>query len=94
MLGEWRWKHIAQQIFPVHIGQLFFTVTENKFNVWNYRFSGPNSIYLFKFSNINSKRKHEIFLKLTMKVPDVILVSLLLALNIFHMLFYYVFRWL
>ena len=35
---------------------MFLTVTENKFIVWNYRFSGLTSIYLFEFSNINKVR--------------------------------------
>ena len=33
---------------------IFLTVPENKF-VWNYCFSGPTTIYLFNFSNSNSK---------------------------------------
>ena len=40
------------------------------------------NIYLFKFSNINSRIKSKISLKLTI-VPDVILVSLFLNLNIY-----------
>ena len=52
MLGEQRWKHIAQQIF---------SGTENKFIVWNYCFLGPTSIYLFEFSNIINRIKCEIF---------------------------------
>ena len=35
-------------------------VTENKFVVWNYSFSGPKSIYLLEFSNNNSRIKYEI----------------------------------
>ena len=35
--------------------------TESKFIVWNYSFSAPTSIYLFKFSNNNSRIKCKIF---------------------------------
>ena len=48
-------------------------------------FSDPTSIYLFKFSNNNSKIKYGICLKLTMEATDPILVSFLLNLNIFDM---------
>ena len=63
--GNFGWINIAQQIF---------SVTENKFIVWNYRFSDPTSIYLFEFSNINNRIKCKICLKLTTEVTDVILV--------------------
>ena len=41
------------------------------------------TIYLFEFSNINSRIKCEICVKLTIEVPDIFLLSLLLNLNIF-----------
>ena len=42
-----RWINIAQHIFPT-CRTIYFSVTENIF-IWNYRFSGPTSIYLFEF---------------------------------------------
>ena len=57
---------------------IFFKTTENKFVVWNYHFSGRTTIYMFGFSNINCRIKCNICSKLTMKAPDVVLVSLLL----------------
>ena len=79
------WKHIAQQLFPAHLGQIIsHSYWKQIFIVWNYHFSGPTSIYLFEFNNTNSRIKCEICLKLTIEVSDVILVSLL---NIFDTLF-------
>ena len=46
--------------------------------------SDQSSIYLFEFSNnTNSRIKCKLCSKLTIEVPDVVLVSLLLTLNIF-----------
>ena len=50
---------------------------------WNYSFSGPNSIKLFEFRNNNSKAKWDVFSKLTIEAPNILLVSVLLKLNIF-----------
>ena len=56
---------------------IYFSVTENKFAVWNYRFSGPAGIYLFEFSNINSGIKCTIFsIELKIGAADVVPVSL------------------
>ena len=49
-------------------------------------FLGPTGIYLFKFSNDNSRIKCEIGSKLTFEAPDLVLVSLLLTLNVFDIL--------
>ena len=54
----------------------------------------PEKIYLYKFNNRNTRKRYEIYSKLTIKIPkrcqwhrkdvkDVVLVSILLAL-IFH----------
>ena len=69
---------IAQQIFPAH-GTIYFSVTGNKFSVWNCHFWGWTSIYLFKFNNINCRIKSKICSKLTIEVTNFILVSLLLT---------------
>ena len=51
----------------------------------------PANIYLFKFNNRNTRKRGEIFSKLTIKKPedvnDVVLVFLLLTLKIFHTFF-------
>ena len=62
---------------------IFPAFTENIFNVWNYRFSGLTSIYLFKFSDINSRIKCEVCSKVTIETPKVVLVSLLLTDKLF-----------
>ena len=82
LLGEKGWKHVAQQISPVH-STIYFPVTENKFIVWNYSFSGPTSIYLFKFCHNKSRIKCQICSKLTIEALDIVLVLLLLTLNIY-----------
>ena len=64
------------------MGQYFFSVTENEFRINK----SPTGIYLFEFSNINSKINFEICSKLAIEAPDV-LVSLVLTLNIFDTLF-------
>ena len=47
----------------------------------------PADYYLFKVNNRNTTRRCEIYSKLTTKMTiDVVLVSLLLTLNIFHTL--------
>ena len=71
---------------PCPQDKMFLTVSEDKFIVWNYHFPGPTGIYLFKFSNINSRIKCKTCSKLTIEVPDIVLVSLLLTLNIFDSL--------
>ena len=48
--------------------QQIFSVTKNKFIVWNYYFLGQTSIYLVEFNNINNRIKCEICLKLTIEV--------------------------
>ena len=58
---------------------MFLKVTENKFIVWNYHSSGPSSIYLFEFSNINGRKKCKLCsksLKLTIGAPNINLVFL------------------
>ena len=66
---------------------IILTVTKNKFIVWNNCFSNPTTICLFEFSNFNNKIKCQICLKLTIEVPDTVLVSLLLTFDIFDILF-------
>ena len=51
--------------------------------ICNYSFSDPTEIYLFEFSNNNSRIKCELCSKLTIEAPYVVLVSLLLTLKIF-----------
>ena len=63
--------------FPSPWENIFLKATEDKFIVWNYHFSGPNTIYLFEFSNTNSRIKCKICSKLTIKALDIVLVSLL-----------------
>ena len=90
-----RMKKFSQTNFLSPWYNIFLTVTENKFLVWNYRFSGPTSIYLVKFSNNNSRIKCKICSKLTVEAPDIVLVSLLLTLITFYVLFEcYFFYWL
>ena len=69
---------------------IFLRVTEYKFIVSNCHSSGPNGIYLFEFSNINSRTKCKLCskcLKLTIEIPDVVLEFLLFTLNISDTLF-------
>ena len=42
MLGEWRWKHIAQKNFQSYWKQI---------HCWKNYFWGPIGIYLLEFSN-------------------------------------------
>ena len=51
------WVNKGENIWPNKFSQ---SITENKFIVWNYHFSGPTSIYLFECSNINSRIKCKI----------------------------------
>ena len=51
ILGEQRWKHVAQQIFPTH-RTIYFTVTENKFDVWKYIFSRTQAAYICSNSTL------------------------------------------
>ena len=56
-----------------------------------YHYSSLTSICFFEFSNVNSRIKCKICSKLTIEVPDYVLVSLLLTFDIFVMLFQCVF---
>ena len=47
----------------------------------------PVGIYLLKVNKRNTRARCEICSKLTIKMPERVLVSLLLTLNIFHTLF-------
>ena len=67
---------------------ILLTVNKSKFIARIYGFSGPTVICLSEFSNHNSRTKCKICSKLTM------LVSLLLFLNIFDMLFRCFYCWL
>ena len=58
------------QIFTAY-RTLYISVTENKFIIWNYSFSGPTGIYLFEFSN-NEKIICEICSKLTIEASDIV----------------------
>ena len=51
--------------FPRPWNSIFLTITENKFSVWNYHFSGLTHIYLFQFSNIDNRIKFKICSNLT-----------------------------
>ena len=79
----WWWLFLPNKIYVLLLDH---HVTEDKFVVWNFCFSGPTSLYLFEFSNTNSRTKCKICLKLKIEVADVVLVSFLLTLNIFDML--------
>ena len=61
-VGWIKMKAYSQNKFFQPIG-LYFSVTENKFTVWKYSFSGPTGIYLFKYSKLKCK----IYSKLTKK---------------------------
>ena len=63
-VGWIKMKAYSQNKFFQPIG-LYFSVTENKFTVWKYSFSGPTGIYLFEYS----KLKWGICSKLTKKAP-------------------------
>ena len=56
------------------------------------------NIYLFKVNNRSTRKRFEIYLKLTIKTPerrhDVVPVFLSLTLNIFHTSFYCFYHWL
>ena len=72
-------KKYSPTNFSSPLYNIFLTVAENKSIAWNYCFSRLTSIYLFKFSNVNTRIKCKICLKLTIEAPDVLLVSLLLT---------------
>ena len=85
----WRkMKTYSLTSFPSSWDNIFLTVSENKFIVWNNHFSGPTSTFLLEFGNINSGIKCKIYSKLTIEAPDVVLVSLMLTLNILDMFFW------
>ena len=63
--GWIRMKRCTPTYFPSPKDNVFCTVTENKFNVWNYSFSGPNGIY--SFSKDNRRIKCYIYSKLTIE---------------------------
>ena len=72
--------------FPSSYANVFLKVTKKNI-VWNHCSSGPTSIYLFEFNNINSRIDCKICSKITKEAPDVVvLVSFLLILNIIDML--------
>ena len=77
--------------FQSTLDNVFVTFTRNNFIVWNYSFSGQNSIYLF--SNDNSRIKCKICSKLTIELPDVVLASLFFTLIIFDILLGCLFCW-
>ena len=81
MLVEERWKHIAQQIFPVHTTIYFSQLLKTNLFNWYYHFLGSTNNCLSKFSKINSR------IKWKTEVRDVILLPLLLIFNIFDALF-------
>ena len=80
-LGWIKMKTYSQTNFSSPQDNLF--LTENKLIVWNCSFSGLTGIYLFKFSNTNSKIKCKICSKLTIEAPGIALISLLLSVNRF-----------
>ena len=86
MLGKWGWKHVAQQLNFPSPKNIYPTVTENECIIWNLLFLRPNR-HLFKFSNNNSIIMCKICSKLTIEASDIVLVSLILTLNIFDLLF-------
>ena len=61
--------------------------------MWNYSFSDPANIYLFKFTNNNRRLKCESSSELTIEGPDFVLVSFLLTLNIFGLFLVGMFCW-
>ena len=78
MMGEWRWKHIAKQIFLAQT--TIFAVTENKIIVWEQIYCQINCIYFFEYS----KMKCKICSKVTIKAPSIVLLSLLLIFSRFY----------
>ena len=78
-VGWIRMKTCSPTNFPSPLDNIFLTVTENKFIVWNYIFSGPTSIYLFEFWNDNSKIKCELRLKFKIEAPEVVLVGVFIV---------------
>ena len=86
-LSDQRGKHIlVQQIFPAH-RTIYFSQLLETFIAWNCCFSDSTGIYLFKFKNTNSIIKCKTCSKLAIETIDIVLVSLLFALNIFDTLF-------
>ena len=72
-----RWiklKTHSPTYFPSPQDNIFLTVTEKNIS-WNYFFSAPTRIYLFEFSNNNSRIKCKICSKLTVKASVVVLSS-------------------
>ena len=83
MLGKWGWRYVIEHARTSQPeNRIYPTITENKFIIWNYSFSGPNRIYLFEFSN-NDNIICEICSKLTIEASDIVLGYLLFTLNIF-----------
>ena len=81
MLGEWGWKHVAQQLnFST---ENFPTVTENKFIICNYSFSSPAGTSLFESSNNDNIILCRICSKLKIEASAIVLVYLMLTLNNF-----------
>ena len=77
-VGWLKLKIYSPTNFPIYTWQLLETNLLSKITI----FFCPTNIYLFEFSNINSRIKCKTCLKLTIEVPDVILVSLLLTLPV------------
>ena len=74
--------------FPSPYNKLFLSYWKQVYCL-KLHFSGPTSIYLFKFSNNNSRIKCEICSKLAIEAPAVVLGYLLLTLNSFGTLVYF-----
>ena len=71
--------------FPSPLANIFLKVTEKNYCL-KLPFLGPNRHLLFEFSNIDTRIKCKVCSKLTKEVPDLVLVSSLLILNILDML--------
>ena len=75
---------MVDQQFPQSIGLYISQITEKKLlSEITIPQAKQTCIYLFEFSNINSRINCNICSKLTKEAPGVVLVSLLLILNIF-----------
>ena len=71
--------------FPSPQANIFLKVTEKNYCL-KPPFLRPNRHLLFEFSYIDTRIKCKVCSKLTKEVPDLVLVSSLLILNIFDML--------
>ena len=75
-------ENVFQQIFLVH-GTINFPQLLKMFFVWNYTFSDPTGIHLSECSSNNGGIMCEIYSKLTIEAPGLILVFLFFTLSIF-----------